>query len=40
MGATGRRQAPNPGALVGNGVYLCQLRAGDFRAVTRLVLMK
>ncbi len=28
------------GVLVGNGVYLCELRAGDFRAVTRMVLMK
>jgi hypothetical protein len=28
------------GLAVGNGVYLCELRAGDFRAVTRLMLVK
>lgn len=30
----------NAGAIVGNGVYLCELTARDCRAVTRLVLMK
>jgi hypothetical protein len=28
------------GTLVGNGAYLAELRAGEFRAVTRMVLMK
>ena len=28
------------GVAVGNGVYLCELQAGDFRGVQRLLLMK
>jgi flagellar hook assembly protein FlgD len=28
------------GVLVGNGVYLCEMLAGDYQAVRRMVLMK
>ena len=28
------------GVIVGNGVYLAQLQAGDYRAVRRMVLIK